>query len=277
MVQSIHIGISNTYVIGKMGPKKGSGPSKGKAPAKKRPIPHVSPQQSSDDEESLPIWKKLQDKILALEAQRSGKIGSEHGVAPRRSNRNTEGRRKANLAALAQNLIQRCDALESIQVPEGNVQDAEEGPSSAIKMPSRAKRGRMVAPEARSSQSELQPVGINSEETGASFLRTGDATNVAGMAAGESASAVDSQPSHAVWPWAITAQSQVPPTSYNTQPLGWPNICWPSPTQQFCGWSTPAAAPVTPGTSGVEQGKNIGQHPSVPNTGYNTVPITAMP
>ena len=95
--------------------------------------------------------------------------------------------------------------------------------------------------------------------------------------AGESAYAVNSQPLQAVWPWAVTAQSQAPATSYTTQPLGWPNVYWPSPTQQFCGWSTPYAAPVTPGTSGGGQGKNTGQHPSVPNTGYNTVPITAMP
>ena len=53
--------------------RNGRGTSKGKTPAKKIIVPQVSPQQSSSDEESWPIWKDLQEKKSVLEAQELSK------------------------------------------------------------------------------------------------------------------------------------------------------------------------------------------------------------
>ncbi|XP_078242407.1 integrase/recombinase xerD homolog isoform X1 [Pogona vitticeps] len=165
-----------------MGPKKGSGPSKGKAPAKKRPAPQVSPQPSSSDEESWPIWQELQGKILALEAQKSGQKVPTPSVVPRKSARESKGKRKAKLAALAQELMQRCDALESLQVTAGDEQEAEEGPSAANTVAPRPRRGKAAAPELISPEVELQTESFLSEGPSATTSHPGDAPSTSGSA-----------------------------------------------------------------------------------------------
>uniref|UniRef100_A0ABM5G3U9 Uncharacterized protein isoform X2 n=1 Tax=Pogona vitticeps TaxID=103695 RepID=A0ABM5G3U9_9SAUR len=167
-----------------MGPKKGSGPSKGKAPAKKRPAPQVSPQPSSSDEESWPIWQELQGKILALEAQKSVQKVPTPSVVPRKSARESKGKRKAKLAALAQELMQRCDALESLQVTAGDEQEADEGPSAANTVAPRPRRGKAAAPELISPEVELQTESFLSEGPSATTSHPGDAPSTSGSASG---------------------------------------------------------------------------------------------
>uniref|UniRef100_A0ABM5GAZ6 C3H1-type domain-containing protein n=1 Tax=Pogona vitticeps TaxID=103695 RepID=A0ABM5GAZ6_9SAUR len=80
------------------------------------------------------------------------------------------------------------------------------------------------------------------------------------------------------WPWMGGAlQAGATPNAYMTPGAPWPGSFWPPMGPQWFGWGMPMQPPShnTP----ADEGKSavIQQHPSVPNTGYNTVPMTAMP
>ena len=95
---------------------KGGGNKKGKSPARKRVVPQVSPPQSFSDDESWVLLKELQAKMAGLEAKRAERPaprGSE--TTPRRSARDTKGRRRADIRAITLELTKRFDALESEQ------------------------------------------------------------------------------------------------------------------------------------------------------------------
>ena len=82
--------------------QKGQGTKKGKQPARKRPVHQVSPPQSSSDEESWPVWKELQEKISALEAQTlTRQFPQMSEVLPHRSAREIKKHHKMKLKAMA--------------------------------------------------------------------------------------------------------------------------------------------------------------------------------
>nr|XP_020667984.1 uncharacterized protein LOC110089341 [Pogona vitticeps] len=117
-----------------MVPRKGVGTKKGKQPAKRRQVTQVSPPQSSSDEESWPVWQKLQNKIATLEAQTLGKQPSQPGKGQqRRSARESKSHRRARLRVVARKLTQRCASLESAQSMDASARRDQDGATVAAK------------------------------------------------------------------------------------------------------------------------------------------------
>uniref|UniRef100_A0ABM5GIN9 Uncharacterized protein isoform X1 n=1 Tax=Pogona vitticeps TaxID=103695 RepID=A0ABM5GIN9_9SAUR len=114
-----------------MPPKKGGGNKKGKAPAKRRPAPQVSPPRSSSDEESWAAIRDLQAKVAILEAKKREKQAPGGGeVTPRRSARDTKGRRRAEMRAMTQELTRRLNAVDSEQEQDGDGWNVDKGTTS---------------------------------------------------------------------------------------------------------------------------------------------------
>uniref|UniRef100_A0ABM5FLU4 1-alkyl-2-acetylglycerophosphocholine esterase n=1 Tax=Pogona vitticeps TaxID=103695 RepID=A0ABM5FLU4_9SAUR len=117
-----------------MAPKKGGANKKGKQPAKRKATPQVSPPQSSSDEESWPIWKQLQEKISALEAEKMAtQLRQDGDYQPRRSTRDSSGHRRAKLKALASDLMERFNVLEADRGTRRNEMTESAGESSVFK------------------------------------------------------------------------------------------------------------------------------------------------
>ncbi|XP_078236604.1 uncharacterized protein LOC144584403 [Pogona vitticeps] len=113
-----------------MPPKKGGGRKKGKAPARSQVRSPQSPLQSSSEDESWAMLRELHSKVAHMEAQRFEKRapgGDE--VTPRRSARESKGKRKAELKALTTELTRRFAVLESEQGHEIGGHDGTEGTS----------------------------------------------------------------------------------------------------------------------------------------------------
>ena len=109
---------------------KGQGNKKGKQLDKKRPVPQVSPSQSSSNKESWLVWQELQEKISALEAEwlvRQAPQPCE--VQPHWSARNAKSQQRAKLKAIANDLMARFAVLETEQQPEGTIRCSVDGAS----------------------------------------------------------------------------------------------------------------------------------------------------
>lgn len=119
---------------------------------------HTSPSHSSSDEESWPVWQKLQDKIEALEAQTMGKQPAQpRGV--RRSARESKSHRTTRLRVMARELTQRCAAIESTQGTDAAARQDEDG---AVP-PAKRRRTTEQRPVPRE-ESELVPVALEEQE-----------------------------------------------------------------------------------------------------------------
>ncbi|XP_072849321.2 uncharacterized protein LOC140705452 [Pogona vitticeps] len=129
-----------------MSPKKGGGNKKGKSPARRQAVPQVSPPQSSSDDESWVLLKELQAKMAGLEAKRAERPtprGSD--TTPRRSARDTKGRRRAEIRAITLELTKHFDALESEQGRETEGRMADEGSAAGAVGTGGRKRRRTMA------------------------------------------------------------------------------------------------------------------------------------
>uniref|UniRef100_A0ABM5FH18 SGNH hydrolase-type esterase domain-containing protein n=1 Tax=Pogona vitticeps TaxID=103695 RepID=A0ABM5FH18_9SAUR len=140
-----------------MAPRKGVGNKKGKQPAQRRQVTQASPSHSSSDEESWPVWQRLQNKIEALEAQTLGKQSAQpRGV--RRSARESKGHRSSRLRVMARDLTQRCAAIESTQGTDAASRQDEDGARVA------AKRRRTVEQRAVSREESAHASGSQEEQ-----------------------------------------------------------------------------------------------------------------
>uniref|UniRef100_A0ABM5GF58 Uncharacterized protein isoform X1 n=1 Tax=Pogona vitticeps TaxID=103695 RepID=A0ABM5GF58_9SAUR len=141
-----------------MAARKGQGTTqRGKQRARKRPVPELSPPQSSSDEESWPIWQKLQQRMDALGGARAGQApAAQGGRQPRRSTRDARGHRRAKLRALAQDIhnklavleaeLQTDDASEDATAPSERSTETEVPTASESEASSAAARGSNGAP-----------------------------------------------------------------------------------------------------------------------------------
>ena len=110
-----------------MARRKGQG-NKGKQPAKKRPVPQVSPLQSSSDKESWSVWQQLQEKIPALEAERLVQQAPQVIKAqPCHLARDAQSHHRAKLKVIADDLMSRFVGLEAEQHSEGRCRYDAEG------------------------------------------------------------------------------------------------------------------------------------------------------
>ena len=262
-----------------MPPKKGGGKKKGKAPAKKPVVPQVSPPHSSSDEESWAMLKDLQAKVASMEAkklERQAPKGDE--ITPRRSNRDTKGRRRAEMRAMTRDLMKRFDALEAEQGQDDDGRKSDDGSPAAHLATRGRKRARTEANEdqyaAEGVSCGLDPYGEPSTSARGMVEAAGTARAVSGEYGGTHSAGSQL----AAWPWlGGLQQPSASPNFYTTPNMAWPGGFWPSMGPQWCGWGMPGASPLNSGTA--SEGKYLASqlHPSVPNTGYNTVPIAAIP
>ena len=113
--------LSWVVTMASMASRKGQGNKKGKKHAKNCAASQVLPPQSSSKEESWPIWQQLQDKILALEAERVAQKAQQLSRAqPHHSAREAKSHRTANLKAMADKLMSQFAALEADWQPPGS-------------------------------------------------------------------------------------------------------------------------------------------------------------
>uniref|UniRef100_A0ABM5FIC5 Core-binding (CB) domain-containing protein n=1 Tax=Pogona vitticeps TaxID=103695 RepID=A0ABM5FIC5_9SAUR len=134
-----------------MSARKLQGNQKGKQRARKRPVPELSPPQSSSDEEAWPVWQKLQQQVAALERARLARAPpARGGEQPRRSTRNAKGHCRAKLWAIAQ------DIKSKVAILEAELQSDETSDDT-------------VAPPERSGKSKVH----TASESGASLAITG--------------------------------------------------------------------------------------------------------
>uniref|UniRef100_A0ABM5FV92 SGNH hydrolase-type esterase domain-containing protein n=1 Tax=Pogona vitticeps TaxID=103695 RepID=A0ABM5FV92_9SAUR len=141
-----------------MAAHKGQGTTqRGKQHARKHPVPELSPPQSSSNEESWPIWQKLQQRMDALGGARAGQApAAQGGRQPRRSTRDARGHRRAKLRALAQDIhnklvvleaeLQTDDASEDATAPSEWSTETEVPTASESEASSAAARGSNGAP-----------------------------------------------------------------------------------------------------------------------------------
>ena len=105
-----------------------------------------------------------------------------------------------------------------------------------------------------------------------------DAPGTSGAAYGEYRDTHNTQGQCSTWLWVGGMQQPyASPDLYTTPPMTWPGGFCPPISPLWFGWGMPYANPDKTGSASV--GKNAGakQHPSVADTGYNTVPIAALP
>ncbi|XP_078244774.1 uncharacterized protein LOC140704290 isoform X2 [Pogona vitticeps] len=134
-----------------MSARKLQGNQKGKQRARKRPVPELSPPQSSSDEEAWPVWQKLQQQVAALERARLARAPpARGGEQPRRSTRDAKGHCRAKLWAIAQ------DIKSKVAILEAELQSDEASDDT-------------VAPPERSGKSKVH----TASESGASLAITG--------------------------------------------------------------------------------------------------------
>ena len=261
-----------------MPPKKGGGNKKGKAPAKRRPVPQVSPPGSSSDEESWAAIKELQAKVAILEAKKKEKQahrGSE--VTPRCSTRDTKARRRAEMRAMTQELTRRLNAVDSEQEQEGDGWNVDEETTSGGATGGRKRKKNEAsdgAGAAAGTSAEFDPY----DEPPTSSQGAFEASSAAGVVMGEYESLPNALSQHTHWPWAGGPQQALAsPSAGVSPPMMCPGGFWPPVSPQWFGWGMPFPNSGQP--TAAADGKSVGAqlHPSVPNTGYNTVPITAMP
>ena len=259
-----------------MAPRKGVGNKKGKQPAQRRQVTQASPPHSSSDEESWPVWQRLQNKIEALEAQTLGKQPAQpRGV--RRSARESKGHRSSRLRVMARDLTQRCAAIESTQGTDAASRQDEDGAGVAAKR-RRTVEQRTVSREESAHASVSQEEQEDIEEVSYEAPPQDEEQDGPSTSYGEFAPGPFAQAAPPAWPWPAGAPGTYPQTTpYISMSPGLPNAPWPYATPHLTGWGAPAGAPPAQAQPTLTAGSGAWPYPSVPNTGYNTVPITALP
>ncbi|XP_078249656.1 uncharacterized protein LOC140704835 [Pogona vitticeps] len=105
-----------------------------------------------------------------------------------------------------------------------------------------------------------------------------EASGTARAVSGEYGGAHNAASQSASWPWLGGLQQPfASPNACTTPTMAWPGGFWPPMGPQWFGWGMPVATPLK--SASASEGKNSATQPHlvVPDTGYNTVPITAIP
>ena len=181
------------------------------------------------------------------------------------------------MRALTHDLTKCFDALEHDQVGEVG-HDIGEGTSVAPLEPRRRKCIRMEEPNDLD-DGEGTSYGLDQyEEPSTGAQATAEVAGSAVDIRGEYNATHNTSGRPASWPWFGGRQQQeVAPNISNSPPWMWPGVFWPPVNPQWFGWGMPFTSPIEPRSN--LEGKNFGtpQHPSVPNTGYNSAPFAAIP
>ena len=183
-----------------MAARKGQGTTqRGKQRARKRPVPELSPPQSSSDEESWPIWQKLQQRMDALGGARAGQApAAQGGRQPRRSTRDARGHRRAKLRALAQDIHNKLAVLEA----ELQTDDASEDATA----PSERSTETEVPTASESEASSAAARGSNGAPGGGNIVET-PTLQGSGGSSSQNITNPDPPLTGGAWPWGGTSQS----------------------------------------------------------------------
>ena len=225
------------------------------------------------------MLKDLQAKVANLEAKKLERQAlRDRKVTPRRSDRDTKGRRRAEMRALTQDLMRRFDALESEQDHKVEGQNMDKGSTAAPMGTGGQKRKRMEAADCQDAEEGTSYGHEPFDEPSTSLQGAVEAPGTSGATYSEYEATHNTQGQSATWPWAGGLQQTfASPNPCTSPPMTSPGGFWPSINPHWFGWGMPYANATK--TAPASEGKNLGakQHHSVPDTGYNTVPIAALP
>ena len=256
-----------------MAPKKGGANKKGKQPAKRKATPQVSPPQSSSDEESWPIWKQLQEKISALEAEKMAtQLRQDGEYQPRRSTRDSSGHRRAKLKALASDLMERFNVLEADRGTRRNEMTESAGESSVFKSRHLERISDVSLPA-----TPANPEIPDGSEDNVGIPQDTEADSSPSTSMGQWNVNPYTYTPGITWPWAGASQpTPTTPSQGSSQIMGPAGAFWPYAMPPVCNWGMipPNVASASQGTPASAGGW---PYPSVADTGYNTVPLYELP
>ena len=215
------------------------------------------------------LWE-LHSKVASLEAKRFQKQsvkGSE--MTPRRSARESKGKRRAELRALTSELTRRFDVIESEQGGESARQERGGDTSAESIGTGGHKCGRMEAAKDLD-PSEGTSYGFDPyDEPMACTQGTVEASRNGKK--GEYDAAHNTTSPGVSWPWFNGPQQSICSSNMGFPlPMAWPGGFWPPVAQQWFGWGIPGTGPDKTGPSKECKDLEMPRHLSVPNTGYNS-------
>ena len=172
--------------------------------------------------------------------------------------------------------MDRCTALESAQVLSQGVQ-AEGWLDTATALTGRVN----ISADTMGGHAAAAAWRDDRDFTDEAVPGTSQAVNVprtSGGFSGESSTTHYTQPGYAAWPWAPALPSvHANPTPYMATHTGGPSTAWLPGNAIYHGWGMPHAFMPPAPTSSIGISGGTMQHPSVPPTGYNSVPLAALP
>ncbi|XP_078247520.1 uncharacterized protein LOC144588466 [Pogona vitticeps] len=296
--------------------RKSQGNKKGKQLPKKQPVPQVSPPQSFLDKESWPIWQQLQNKIAALKAARSAKTTLQSTeVHLHRSARESKGHRRAKLRTLANILMTRFAILEAEQQLESTAgkevegtlgqathRDTDDDRSTPITvmsaMPTSGRQETSGEVSWGNTDGRDEPLILPSSGGFPSIHNTSSHFPAWPGPSMVQAPTHDMAISFTAWPWTGSSLTSMPSLSStlpawpwpgsdqfnlqpypagNTQASGAFSASWPYMSAHLGGWAAPLMQSPAPALVTPAAGVGVWPYPSVLDTGYNTVPLQALP